>query len=351
MPVNGAEKNPVHVEATKPLASLSLDLDNQWSYMKTHGDAGWESFPSYLDVLVPRVLCFLKERDLKITFFIVGQDASLDKNREALAQIAAAGHEIGNHSFHHEPWLHLRSEQQVEDELTNAEEQIERVTGHRPRGFRGPGFSLSSATLKVLARRGYSYDASTFPTYIGPLSRAYYFMTAKLSEEEREQRKALFGGVRDGLRPVKPFRWQLDGGASLLEIPVTTMPIFKLPIHVSYLLYLSRLAKPLALGYFQTALKLCRLTGTGPSLLLHPLDFLGRDDTRELSFFPGMNLSSEEKLATVSEVLRALDREFKVVTVERHAEAASSRSPLPVLKWGSGSSENHQEAASQTRHA
>jgi hypothetical protein len=40
----------------KPPASLSLDLDNQWSYMKTHGDAGWESFPSYLDVVVPRVL-------------------------------------------------------------------------------------------------------------------------------------------------------------------------------------------------------------------------------------------------------------------------------------------------------
>ena len=32
----------------KPLASLSLDLDNQWSYMKTHGDPGWESLPSYL---------------------------------------------------------------------------------------------------------------------------------------------------------------------------------------------------------------------------------------------------------------------------------------------------------------
>ena len=32
----------------KPLASLSLDLDNQWSYMKTHGDAGWEALPTYL---------------------------------------------------------------------------------------------------------------------------------------------------------------------------------------------------------------------------------------------------------------------------------------------------------------
>ena len=60
----------------KPLASLSLDLDNQWSYMKTHGDEGWDSFPSYLDLLVPRVLETLDKHALQITFFIVGQDAA-----------------------------------------------------------------------------------------------------------------------------------------------------------------------------------------------------------------------------------------------------------------------------------
>jgi hypothetical protein len=346
MRVNEAEKSAADAKAKGPFASLSLDLDNQWSYMKTHGDAGWESFPSYLDVLVPRVLRFLKERELKITFFIVGQDAALEKNREALAQIAASGHEIGNHSFHHEPWLHLRSEVEIEDELKNAEEQIERVTGQRPFGFRGPGFSLSDATLRVLARRGYIYDASTFPTFLGPLARAYYFMTAKLSDEEREKRKALFGTAREGLRPLKPYRWRLDGGAGLLEIPVTTMPIFKLPIHVSYLLYLSRLAKPVALAYFQTALKLCRLTGIGPSLLLHPLDFLGRDDTRELSFFPGMNLTSEEKLETVGQILRSLASEFTVVNVERHAQTASLSSSLPIVNWRSETTENSVETAS-----
>ena len=41
------------------LAIVSLDLDNQWSYMKTHGDAGWESFPSYLDLVVPSYSAFL----------------------------------------------------------------------------------------------------------------------------------------------------------------------------------------------------------------------------------------------------------------------------------------------------
>src|SRR5215471_10830042 len=135
------------MKSDKPIASLSLDLDNKWSYMKTHGDSKWESLPSYLDVLVPRVLKFLKAQNLTITFFIVGQDAALERNRELLASIAAAGHDIGNHSFRHEPWLHLYSEQQIETEFASAEEHIERATGQKPIGFRGPGFSLSQGVL------------------------------------------------------------------------------------------------------------------------------------------------------------------------------------------------------------
>src|SRR5262245_51776450 len=178
------------IKAMKLIASLSLDLDNQWSYMKTHGDPGWELFPSYLDIVVPRVLDFLTSRNLRITFFIVGQDAALEKNRDALAAIAAAGHEIGNHSFHHEPWLHLYSDQQIEAELASAEEHIERATGQKPIGFRGPGFSLCQRVLRALVRQGYLYDASTFPTFLGPLARAYYFMTTKLNPEEMRKRNA-----------------------------------------------------------------------------------------------------------------------------------------------------------------
>ena len=33
----------------KPLATLSLDLDDAWSYRKTHGDPGWKELPTYLD--------------------------------------------------------------------------------------------------------------------------------------------------------------------------------------------------------------------------------------------------------------------------------------------------------------
>jgi hypothetical protein len=302
--------------APRPPAALSLDLDNKWSYMKTHGDVGWDSFPSYVDVVVPRVLEFLRQRQLTITFFLVGQDAALAKNRESLAAISQAGHDIGNHSFLHEPWLHLYSEAQIESELARAEEAIEAATGRRPIGFRGPGFSLSEATLRVLKRRGYAYDASTLPTYLGPLARAYYFMTSRFSAAERQQRQALFGHVSDGLRPLKPYLFSFDGG-QLLEVPVTTMPGLKLPIHVSYVLYLAQFSRRLALAYFKAGLRVCRASRTPPSLLLHPLDFLGCDDDRDLAFFPAMNLPSAVKLEVVSECLEAYAREFDVLSLDR----------------------------------
>ncbi len=315
----------------RPLASLSLDLDNQWSYMKIHGDTGWESHPSYLDVLVPLVLDFLCSRDLTISVFVVGQDAALDKNAEALAVLGASGHEIGNHSFHHESWLHKYTEAEVEREIVEAEDAIEAVTGVRPVGFRGPGFSLSEPVLRVLSRRCYLYDASTFPTYIGPLARAFYFMTAKLSEEEKEERGDLFGTWTEGRRPVGPYRWRIDGN-TLLEIPVTTLPIVKTPIHLSYLIYLAGYSPALARAYFATALAFCRWTGVAPSLLLHPLDFLGRGDVDALSFFPGMNLEGARKRAWVADFLDQLERHFTVGTMRQHAEALASDARLAVLE-------------------
>ncbi|GAP96991.1 polysaccharide deacetylase family protein [Leptolyngbya sp. NIES-2104] len=314
----------------KPIASLSLDLDNQWSYMKTHGDEGWEEFPSYLNVLIPRVLNFLKERDLKITFFIVGQDAALEKNQAALKPIADAGHEVGNHSFLHEPWLHLYSEEEIDTELAIAEKYIEKATGARPVCFRGPGFSLSRTVLKVLARRGYLCDASTFPTFLGPLARAYYFMTSKLSKEELEQRKQLFGRFQDGFRPLKPYRLRLDSG-NLVELPVTTMPLFKVPIHASYILYLGVFSPMLAMLYFRSAIALCRLFRVQPSILLHPLDFMGCDDLPELAFFPAMNQPSYKKVAMMSKIISVLTDNYTVLTISQHAHQVARVDKMPLM--------------------
>ncbi|MEO8762875.1 MAG: polysaccharide deacetylase family protein, partial [Ginsengibacter sp.] len=261
----------------KLLASISLDLDDQWSYMKVHGDEGWETFPSYLDVVIPVVLDKLDELDIKITFFVVGQDAAIEKNHTVLKMIVDRGHEVGNHSFHHESWLKTYSKEKIEEEIRIAEEAIFTATGTRTNTFRGPGFSWSNDLLEVLQKRNYIFDASILPTYISPLMRRYYFWKSKLSKEEKESRKELFGSFKEGFYPLKPFTWIFENKKTLLEIPVTTMPVFKIPFHQSYLLYISGVSLRLMRMYLRFAIFMCKITKTQPSYLLHPLDLIGKD--------------------------------------------------------------------------
>ncbi|MGI9519034.1 MAG: polysaccharide deacetylase family protein [Pirellulaceae bacterium] len=321
---------------SKPLASLSLDLDNLWAYLKTHGDAEWESFPSYLDVAVPRILEFLEQRQTKITFFVVGQDAAIESNHVVLKSIADAGHEIANHSFNHEPWLHLYRNDELVEEFERSEQAILEATGQVTRGFRGPGFSCSDEVLNLLAHRGYQYDASTFPTFLGPVARAYYFLHSRFTSKQKEDRKELFGKFRDGFQPNKPFAWQM-GERQLLEIPVTTMPIFRLPIHASYVFYLAGFSRWLAKTYLRIALGLCRLTGTRPSFLLHPLDFMDVKDAPQMEFFPTMKLASERKVRLLGECLDMMEKHWKLVTMGEHAEAGLANSPrsrpVPVTEF------------------
>jgi peptidoglycan-N-acetylglucosamine deacetylase len=315
---------------SKPIASVSLDLDNLWSYQRTHGDPEWTRRGSYLPALMPPLLELLDDAGCRITFFVVGADAVIPDNVPWLQLITRRGHEVGNHSFEHECWMHRFSREQILADLVAAEDALVAATGARPLGFRGPGFSWSPSLLEALAERGYLYDASTLPTYLGPVARAYFLATARISPEERREREKLFGSFRDGLRPVEPYHWRLASGRRLLEIPVTTMPMLKLPFHMSYLLYLSTFSDRLMRVYLRTALELCRRAGVSPSFLLHPLDVLGAEDAPQLMFFPGMRLAATEKRRVVGEVLRTLGEHFTLVPMSTHAAQATAQEQLAV---------------------
>jgi hypothetical protein len=315
----------------KPLASLSFDLDNQWSYMKTHGDPGWEKYPSYFDVLVPQVLDVLDRLSLKITFFIIGQDAALDKNKDSLKLLTERGHEVGNHSFHHQQWLHLYSKEELKAEISMAEDCIIKATGKKPVGFRGPGFSWSPNLLEFLSENGYIYDGSTFPTYLRSMAGAFYKGISNLNEEEKEQVKEIFGSFKEGMRPVKPYNWKLTSGKTLLEIPVTTIPILKTPFHMSYLLFLSRFSNLLMFSYLQMALMLCRMTRTRPSFLLHPTDFIDGMLVPELAFFPGMSISSGKKIELFGKVIKKIQKHFTLVDMTSYAQSVLKQNDIKIL--------------------
>src|SRR5207244_907365 len=100
---------------------------------------------------------------------------------------------------------------------------------------------------------------------IGPLARSYYFVSARLSNDERRQRNRLFGGWTDGLRPIRPYWWKLPdttaGERQVLEIPVTTLPLGRVPIHFSYLLFLRQFSRLTAWSYWKLAMNACRWLG------------------------------------------------------------------------------------------
>ena len=307
----------------KPLASISIDMDNKWAYMRAHGALGWESFPSYFETIVPRVLEMCSSRHFLLTAFIVGRDAEVESNQEWLHRLADASHEIGNHSYMHDPLLRLYSPAALKDDLDRSEEALKNALGLEVRGFRGPGFGVSKTLLSELIRRDYAYDASTFPTFIGPLARAAYFKSAELTKAERESRMEQFGKFRDGFQSLKPYEWRLDVG-NLVELPVTTMPLFKTPIHFTYLHFLAERSVALARLYFRWALRLCRLTGTRPSILLHPLDFIAADEVPELSSFPGIGTSTSKKLAVLNTLMDELQAHFELTTIKRYLDMHKS---------------------------
>ncbi|MCP4247256.1 MAG: polysaccharide deacetylase family protein, partial [bacterium] len=225
-----------------------------------------------------------------------------------------------NHSFRHEPWIDTYPDPEVADELKSAHEAISGATGHEPVGFRGPGFSISPAVLGTLASMGYQYDASTLPTWIGPIARRYYFRSTRLSPAQIEERRALFGTITDVAKPNTAYAWH-TGAGPLSELPVTTMPVARTPIHISYLLYLSGYSMVAALAYFEAALLACRLRRQGPSILLHPLDLLGGDEVADLQFFPGMQLAGALKRERTARFVARLANRFEIVPCRDHLQS------------------------------
>jgi glycosyltransferase involved in cell wall biosynthesis len=87
-----------------------------------------------------------------------------------------------------------------------------------------------------------------------------------------------------------------------------------------------------ARAYLHFALAACRVTGTQPSILLHPLDFMGGEDCPALAFFPGMDIARAEKLGKVAELFDVLAAKRELVTMGEHARRAGAvRDALPTL--------------------
>jgi peptidoglycan/xylan/chitin deacetylase (PgdA/CDA1 family) len=93
----------------------------------TFDDGPSESTPELLEILA--------NHDVPATFFQCG--ANVRRLPQVSRAVAAAGHEIGNHTDTHAA-LYFRSSAFIASELAHAQETIQQITGLRPRLFRAP---------------------------------------------------------------------------------------------------------------------------------------------------------------------------------------------------------------------
>lgn len=307
--------------------TLSLDLDDAWTYLRAAGRPGWETAPSLVPLVCERLLAWLAHWRVRATLFVITRDLEDPAKVEAIRPFVAAGHEIGCHSHWHHPHFATLSRPEVEREVLGAADRIESVLGVRPSGFRAPGFAQNPHTHDVLRAGGFRYDASLLATFLGPLARTWYFLRSGMSAEERRRRDAMFGRAGDVLRSQRPRL--LHGTPPLATLPVTVVPMLRTPFHTSYLLWLEGFSPRLARAYLALGLGMCRAASLPPSYLLHSLDFVGREETTELGFFPGMGLSWERKRALLDQVMSALTRSFDVMPLGVHA-AALTQVPVDV---------------------
>jgi polysaccharide deacetylase family protein (PEP-CTERM system associated) len=196
-----------------------------------------------LEVSTHWVLDELARRDIKATFFVVGQIARSSPG--LLRAIHRQGHEIASHSWDHQR-LHNLSPDTFREDVRKSKEALEQLTGEEVVGYRAPTFSIVRQTgwaIDILAELGMHYDSSIFPVW----HDRYGIPSA----------------------PRVPFIAQ-GGGNSILEFPPATMRLLRTNFPVGGGGYF----RLLPLFFMRYALR--QLRGSTPPvamLYFHPWEF------------------------------------------------------------------------------
>ena len=100
-----------------------------------------------------KLLDLLDQYEIKTTFFLV--DLWVKSYPDLVKEIAARGHEIGNHSTTH-PHMSQLSEGKIIEELATMADHVEALTGTRPTLFRPPYGDYNDRLITTARAQGYT---------------------------------------------------------------------------------------------------------------------------------------------------------------------------------------------------
>jgi peptidoglycan/xylan/chitin deacetylase (PgdA/CDA1 family) len=306
---------------SRALCAVSVDLDPLRCYYEIHGLGAVP--PQLADVVLRKALprfaeVFARHR-LPATLFVVGADVAERSavGRAELTRLAAAGHELGNHSHTHPYALARLDEQAIDAELAAAERVIGELAD-TPVGFRSPGYDLSPALLRVLERRGYRYDSSVFPSWPYYLAKAGVMGVMALTGRRSG---SVIGDPRALAAPTEPYHpgatpWT-RGQSSVVELPITVTRGLRFPGIGTWILTAPNKLRLLLLDQ----LKARRFF----NFELHGLDLLDADTdgipAALVARQPDLRVPLERKLTAFSATLDRLRLDYDFMTLRDVAAA------------------------------
>lgn len=143
---------------------LSVDYDGVSTWIAS-GQTGLRTlsrgeFGAYA---TPQLLDTFAGYGIRTSWYIPGATAL--QYPSTVEAVAAAGHEIANHTLRHEDIAALPVDQ-MRHSLDTTNDILERITGQRPQGARLSGPDLGDGTvLRVMAELGFRYDSSLLGGY------------------------------------------------------------------------------------------------------------------------------------------------------------------------------------------
>ena len=111
----------------------------------------------------PILLDGLKERKVRATFFLIGENVEKDENEKIVKRMYEEGHLIGNHTYTHCNLSKLETGE-AKKELEQTDTVIEKITGKQPVFVRAPYGELPVDSEQDLSRIyiGWTLDPSDF---------------------------------------------------------------------------------------------------------------------------------------------------------------------------------------------
>src|SRR5580698_5970724 len=157
------QDKPKGAAAEDRLAAVSVDLDAVACYYRIHALGPPPTERARFAVLrrcLPRFAELFARHGVRATLFVLGADREEDaEGRRLLAELARAGHELGNHTHTHPYDFARLGAGEMAAEIDRAHAAIGACAGAVPIGFRAPGYEISAALLDLLRARGYRYDS------------------------------------------------------------------------------------------------------------------------------------------------------------------------------------------------